>query len=369
MAATTLSYKETVRMECERSIYGMLQHLPDYCKTFDESRAGESIAVRTRKENLRDLSLFFRFLVTLPEFASYETKTVPVKKLETITLIQLDAYTSWLGGVKSDLNMDSLAIKRNMTSIRSFYSYLYSREFIDDISPVFRKKLPKIKRKDPETTIILERSMRPPFFQSYDRAIDEANEKLEKYIEKNGIAQGRIALAPALAVRNRLIVHMLIATGIRVSELCGMDVGDFSSALNCINIIRKGDHPDRVYLSDYVRHLLDDYLENWREQFHPLPEHKNAMFLSEANTRITVRSVERMIKKHADESLGKGNKISPHKLRATFATEYYEQTLDIEGTANAVGHADISTTATYYVRKSKNAKMRATELDFHIDGE
>lgn len=362
-----LSYKELVERECQQAINNMLETLPDYCRLFDEKRAGEDIAIRTRKENLRDITLFFRFIVTLPEFDQYEIKNFPVEQLENITILQLDSYMSWLKGTPdNNLSMEVSARKRNLTSVRALFSYLYTRNFIN-ANPILKKELPRIKQKDPEQIIILEQYMRFPFFKSFDDAIEEANEKLEETMQNKKNVSARIQIGPAIATRDKLIVYLLIGTGIRISELCGMDINDFSPALNCINITRKGNHVDAVYLPDYVRTLLDDYIANWRDQFKPSPEHKNAIFLSEQHARITVRTVERMIKKHADLTLGANNKISPHKLRATFATEYYEQTHDIEGASHAVGHADISTTAKYYVRKSKDAKMKATELDFRIE--
>lgn len=366
----TITYKETIDTECETRIEELLDELPEYCRAFTLNRQDRT-QIRTRKENLRDIKVFFTFMVTQnPALASMGTKNIPADALERLSVADFDDFTSWLAkytlscedGDKTTYENSRVSIKRKLSSVRALYKFLYDREYISS-NPCLRKEMPKIPKKDASTTKILEKHQREPFFHAVEEAYEKATEKIDKEIETKGAATKRTLLLPAIAMRDRAMIYLLISTGMRLSELCGIDCTDYSRELGTINIIRKGGKTDEVYLSEKAQDALDTYLDEFRYQFEPNNDNYQAMFLSERKTRITPRSVELVVKHIADVSLGTNNKISPHRLRATFGTEYYEQTHDIRATSIAMGHESMQTTATFYVRENGEAKKQARNIE------
>lgn len=107
---------------------------------------------------------------------------------------------------------------------------------------------------------------------------------------------------------------------------------------------------------------IDDYINHSREDFRPDEKAKNALFLSRKHNRISVRTVEHMVKTYATAALGSNTKISPHKLRATFATEAYAAFSDIGIVATCLGHRDMNTTKEHYAKISEESKQKVTGL-------
>ena len=112
-----------------------------------------------------------------------------------------------------------------------------------------------------------------------------------------------------------------------------------------------------VYFGNEVEEALLDYLE---ERHHIIPEsgHENALFLSLQNKRISVRSVENLVKKYASR-VTTLKKITPHKLRSTYGTSLYRETGDIYLVADVLGHKDVNTTRKHYAAQEDERRRRA----------
>ena len=156
------------------------------------------------------------------------------------------------------------------------------------------------------------------------------------------------------AKRDTMIMNILLSTGIRVSELVGLDIKDVDLLHSGIRIIRKGGKEDIICYNDKVREMLKDYIE-YRKKIISKEGHENALFLSSQKRRITVRSVENLVKKYAGRaSLLK--KITPHKLRATYGTALYEETNDLYLVAEVLGHESVETTRKHYTEVTNRHK-------------
>ena len=105
--------------------------------------------------------------------------------------------------------------------------------------------------------------------------------------------------------------------------------------------------------------MLRNYLDE-RMQMTPAPGHENALFISQNNTRITVRSVERLVKKYASTATVK--KITPHKLRSTYGTALYQETGDIYLVADVLGHKNVNTTRKHYAAMKEENKRKAANI-------
>lgn len=368
---STIKYNELVYDESTELINAYLEELPYYCSAFNSSRTRQ-IQIRTRKENLRDIKLFLRFIKeTNPMFINKEIKEIAPEVLEQLTAGDFEDFANWISEYKGKdktgedaiYTNSNVGIKRKLSSVRALYRFLYNREYIRS-NPSLKADLPKLQKKNASTTKILEKHQREPFFNELEAAYDAAYEKIEEELTEKGKVSKRTLLLPSIAMRDKAMIYLLITTGMRLSELCGIDCTDYSKELGTINIIRKGNKPDTVFISTEVQEILDTYLEEYRNQFEPDNDNYQAMFLSERKKRITPRSIEQVVKEIADSALGTNSGISPHKLRATFGTEYYNQTRDIKATSIAMGHESMQTTATYYVRDDVQAREAARNIKF-----
>ena len=139
------------------------------------------------------------------------------------------------------------------------------------------------------------------------------------------------------------ILTLLLHTGIRVSEMVGIDLQDIDWNEMRIRIFRKGRKEQYVYFNEPVREALEDYIQNERKVS---SEDMNALFISRKGQRISVRAVERLVKKYTASAVPM-KRITPHKLRSTFATNLYEETGDIYVTSDALGHSSLETVKKY----------------------
>ena len=137
-----------------------------------------------------------------------------------------------------------------------------------------------------------------------------------------------------------------MGTGIRISELVGLDNNSFDFKENSFLITRKGGNQAILYFSNEVRYALQEYIAE-KENDPRVPRDENAFFLSMQYKRINVRTVELIVKKYS-KIISPLKKITPHKLRSTYGTRLYNSTGDIYIVADVLGHRDVNTTKKHY---------------------
>jgi integrase/recombinase XerC len=236
---------------------------------------------------------------------------------------------------------DERSLKRKLSSLKSFYNYYYRNELITQ-NPAAIVKTPKLHDKNivrldvDEVAVLLDEV--------------ESGEKLTKrqqmYHERTKI-------------RDLAILTLLLGTGIRVSECVGLDLNDVDFKNRGIKIHRKGGQEVIVYFGDEVSEALLDYMEE-REKKIPEEGHANALFLSLQNKRISVRSVENLVKKYSKLVTNLKN-ITPHKLRSTYGTNLYRETGDIYLVADVLGHKDVNTTKKHYAALEDERRRNAAK--------
>jgi integrase/recombinase XerC len=143
------------------------------------------------------------------------------------------------------------------------------------------------------------------------------------------------------SLRDRAILEVLYSTGIRVSELTGLDVGAIDLDEGIARVLGKGGKERIVLLGSYARQAVTAYLS---ERNHPAPS--IPLFLNSRGGRLTRRSVARIIDRHILR-LATMKKVSPHTLRHTFATHLLEGGADLRAIQELLGHASLSTTQKY----------------------
>ena len=155
------------------------------------------------------------------------------------------------------------------------------------------------------------------------------------------------------------MLTLLLGTGLRVSECVGLNINDGDLDACGARIFRKGGKESIVYFSDEVRDVLETYLDE-RQAIDALPGHEDAVFLSLQKKRMSVRTVENMVKKYS-KLVTTLKHITPHKLRSTYGTSLYRETGDIYLVADVLGHKDVNTTRKHYAALEDERRRSAAK--------
>ncbi|MEP7040989.1 MAG: site-specific tyrosine recombinase XerD [Chloroflexota bacterium] len=149
----------------------------------------------------------------------------------------------------------------------------------------------------------------------------------------------------AVGIRDRAILELLYACGLRVSELTGLDTDRLDLAGLQVRVIGKGNRERRVPMGEEARERIHAYLAGPREAWtagHPTP----AVFVSQRGARLARESVWRLVRRWAGEA-GVEARVTPHTFRHSFATHLLEGGADLRVVQTLLGHASISTTQLY----------------------
>ena len=197
------------------------------------------------------------------------------------------------------------------------------------------------------------------------RIIRLEDEEVERYFDSilngTGFTEHQRKYLENTKQRDYTIATLLLTSGIRVSEMVGLNIEDVSFT-NCrIQITRKGGKRQYIPLSDETLEVLKEYLEERKKVSPALPEDETALFLSTQNTRMTTAAVQNLIKKYA-KAAGIDKPITPHKLRKTYGTNLYNKTRDIYLVANALGHDSVVTTTKHYVASDEEDLVKVRNL-------
>lgn len=165
----------------------------------------------------------------------------------------------------------------------------------------------------------------------------------------------------ALGIRNRLILELLLATGLRVSELSNIKILDIDQSNHEIRVLGKGSKERIVYYGSYANDALDNYLNYSREI---LLNNKTSDYLliNNSGTKLTDRGIRLIIDNIVKKSAIK-SKVSPHTFRHTFATMMLNEGCNIKSVQELLGHASLSTTSIY--THLTNEEIRREYLKAH----
>lgn len=162
--------------------------------------------------------------------------------------------------------------------------------------------------------------------------------------------------------RDSLILAMLIDTGMRRTALTEINVDDIDFENRKINITDKRMTYLTYDIPDSLMNRIEEWLEDRAEKLEEYGRTSDALFISNQGDRISDKSVDRLVRKYSYAAFGV--EISPHKLRASFVTNYYKASgHDINATCKAVGHKSITTTARYIVDENKSRTNAVNYMD------
>jgi integrase/recombinase XerC len=149
------------------------------------------------------------------------------------------------------------------------------------------------------------------------------------------------------AVRDRAVLELLYASGLRVSELCALDVADLDLDRARVRVMGKGGREREVPVGEAAGDALREYLERARAETAPeAGEDREALFFNRRRKRLTSRDIRSVVEKYRREMLA-GRRVSPHTLRHSFATHLMEGGADIRAVQELLGHSSLGTTQRY----------------------
>jgi len=352
-------YREEADAKRILQIREITRNLPQACSDFLRSIA-ISTSTLTRLAYAIDLSTFFHFLkeerIT---FSQKELIFLNDEDLEKLTRSDIIAYTEYLTYYLKSTDINSvpnkiyinheLSIKRKLCTIRSFYDYLFKNQRIHTnvtelvpLPKIHEKPIIRLDKK--EMVRILELSQ-----------TGENLTRKQQYYQK------------LTAKRDYAILSVFLGTGIRVSECVGLNISDIDMENNAFIVTRKGGNQVVLYFPPEVADALAEYMTE-RNSIETLEGHENALFLSLQRRRITQRAVQNLVKKYAAVAAPLKTKISPHKLRSTYATNLYNETGDIYLVADVLGHSSVDTTRKHYADMT-DARRRMAAEHVHLPGD
>ena len=229
-----------------------------------------------------------------------------------------------------DKKYEKKTISRHISTLRSYYKYLYEEKKINK-NPMELISNPKLDKKLPN-------------FLYYDEL-----EILLNIPDRSTV----------LGLRDALILELLYSTGIRVSELINIKMKDINRSNKKILIMGKGSKERYVLYGEVLSKLLDLYLDESRSKLNKNSEY---LILNKNGNKITDRGIRLII----SNILKKGSldfHVSPHTLRHTFATHMLENGADLKSVQELLGHENLSTTQVY--THVTNERLRSVYLKTH----
>ncbi len=327
--------------------------LPEFCEEFFVGIEPQTTTL-TRLNYAYDLRIFFDYLLNrVRAFRDYkDVYDFTVEDLSKITLGNLEAFMDYLSYYTfqgREYSNGEKGKSRKISTVRTFFKYYFNHDRIP--SNVSAKiTMPKIHEKD---IVRLEG-------KEVERILDVAE-------SGGGMSDHQHKIQRNTRVRDLAILTLLLGTGIRVSELVGLNIKDIDFETNAFTVTRKGGNQAILYFGDEVKDALLNYLETERKSLIErsvkltAEVDKDALFLSLQVRRISVRAVENLVKKYA-QSAAPLKKISPHKLRSTFGTNLYRATGDIYMVADVLGHRDVNTTKKHYAAIEEDHRKIAAQV-------
>ena len=281
---------------------------------------------KTVCEYLLDIRTFFRFMITKwdelelsdDEFERLSIKRINENDVKRITQKNIIEYLMFAGFKREN---SATTRMRKLSALRSFLKYAHAKERIIEVDPTADVDAPK-------------KSATLPKYLTVEEAV-----KLIDTVRNDKESKTRI--------RDYAIIVLFLNTGMRLSELVGLNMESLDPEITTVKVLGKGSKERVIYLNKAAREALIEYLRQRLDPKH-VRTSSNAIFLSGREDRISNKTVQWMVQKYL-KMAGLGSKgLSVHKLRHTAATLMYQSgKVDIRVLKDILGHEQLNTTQIY----------------------
>lgn len=328
-------YRNEQDIKNNAKINELLNAMPEFLEDFHTHLESNKRSTNTILGYMYEINVFLRFMAT--KLKKESIKDIVVKDLDRIRMTQIEKYIS----ISEDgISLSASARRRKLSALKTLYKYYLNIGSIKK-NPTLLVKGPKLH----EHNVI-------------KLSDAEVSALLDCIQEQDGISEHAKAYNKRMVDRDIAIIMLLLGTGMRVSELVGLNLSDIDTTEEnkvYFSIIRKGGDYDKVRVIEPVYNAVADYIEFSRPLLLSSTE-ENALFISTQGKRMSVNAVQKMLKKYC-QAAGLSDKYSPHKMRATFATKVYAETKDIYAIKDALHHSNIDTSKHYI--SDKEARIDA----------
>lgn len=266
---------------------------------------------------------------------NYNLDLIKYKQFLTINKInysnisyqQITDYLVYL----NNIGLHNNSISRNLSALRSFYNYLVRNKLVKN-NPF--KLISGIKKEK-----------KLPNYLQYN--------EFESILNSCG--------SDSLGIRNSLIVELLLASGLRVSELVNINLNDIDLSNKSIKVVGKGNKERIIYFGDYALKSLTTYLNNSRDNLLG-KKRSNKLFINHLGEELTTRGVSDILDRLLEKTAIEKN-VSPHTFRHSFATMLLNEGASTKVVQELLGHASMSTTSIY--THLSNDKLKSIYLKAH----
>lgn len=263
---------------------------------------------------------------------SYITYLKNVEEIIDLNEVKRVQIVHFLGYLKEH-GKSAKTLARHTASIRAFHQFLI-REKVSEHDPSVHIESPQFERSLPKVLSM---------------------EEVEALLESP-------KLNNHFGYRDKAMLELLYATGMRVSELIGLNSGDIHLTMGFVRCIGKGNKERIIPIGSTASSVIQDYLEKARYKFLSGKQREDALFLNHHGKRLTRQGLWKILKKLVAEA-GIQKELTPHTLRHSFATHLLENGADLRAVQEMLGHADISTTQIYtHVTKTR---LKEVHSKFH----
>lgn len=281
------------------------------------------------KDSKQDLEDFKSYIIAEKNFSSHTAKAycsdilsflvwMDEQSCEDVNFSRVREYLHFI----QKFNYKKTTVARKIASLRTFYKYLY-REHKVDSNPAMNLTNPK----------------RP--------------KSLPKFLTPDEVEQilNNTKIETPAGYRNRTILELLWATGMRISELSGLNFGDLNLEHNEIRVFGKGSKERIILVTDRAKNFLERYIESARALIpkgFPVPDtsENSPVFINNTGYRLQTRTVRNVINEVV-EKINLPKHVTPHVFRHSFATHLIENGADLRVVQELLGHASISNTQIY----------------------
>lgn len=276
----------------------------------------EAFLVDHKKLSMNTLLSYKR---DLKFFCEYVSSNLKLDDLTQVSPVDMMTYTIFL----KKSGKANATISRTIASLRTFYSFLHHKGYMVS-NPTTELEAPKQDRKMPQVLTLAE---------------------VERLLSRPDVRT-------SIGKRDKAMIELLYATGIRVSELISLTLSDINTTMGYIKC--KGSNKTRVIpLGSMASRAIDIYLKDGRGQL--VSEDEDALFVNYYGKKLTRQGFWKVIKRYSEEA-NIHKSITPHTLRHSFAFHLIQNGADLKSVQEMLGHSDVATTQIYL--EMSNAKLR-----------
>ncbi|MDR7001724.1 tyrosine recombinase XerS [Neobacillus niacini] len=349
-----------------QKLQALLNELPWYVEEYINHKL-RKLSTASLFNYCHDYKIFFNWIIS-EQLWTDSIKEIPLERLERLTVLEVEGFLNFL---HYELNNKELTVNRKLSALKSLFNYLQNIAETPDLQAyINRNVMAKIEFNEIKETmetrankmegkILLgdEYEQFRLFVAHNFGELNKDNKKIYNFYKMN-------------QQRDTAIISLILGSGLRLSELVGLDLDDIDFSKYCARVIRKGNKEQFVFFSQVAMADLQEYLAVRTEKYQ-VDKTNKALFISAPmgpkgkSRRLTARSVEKLVEKYA-AAFGKPS-LSVHKLRHSFATRYHSEINDVPKLRRQLGHSSIQTTMIYTHIRNEDLKSAVDKMDMPKD--